>query len=395
MTNTRADITLDIAIVGGGIAGLWLLDRLRTQGVSAALFSQGPLGAGQTIASQGMIHGGIKYTLNGALNDASQTIATMPERWRRCLAGTGEVDLSRSRVLSDNFYLWSTGSIGKLAAFFASRAVQGRITAVANAKRPALLQHQDFRGAVYRLAEQVIDVPGLLANLAANNRAHIFQAETPVLSHNSSGEIQLHSNGQSISAKQWVLTAGSGNAALLSGLGSGLPAMQLRPLKQVVVRHQHPHAIYGHCLGASITPRISFSSHPAADGSMVWYLGGALAEKGAELSDDRLMTLARQELDSVFPWLDFSAAEFSTLSIDRAEPRQADGNRPDDAFAEKAPGLDSVIVAWPTKLALAPLLADKILGLLHTSGSQNPDALTSLAHHFPHPLVASLPWETN
>src|SRR5690606_494319 len=108
------------------------------------------------------------------------------------------------------------------------------------------------------------------------------------------------SNGQSISAKQWVLTAGSGNAALLAGLGSQLPAMQLRPLKQVVVRHQHPHAIYGHCLGASITPRISISSHPAADGSMTWYLGGALAEKGAELNDDRLIALAREELNAVF-----------------------------------------------------------------------------------------------
>src|SRR5690606_5323688 len=130
MSNTSPTINLDIAIIGGGIAGLWLLDRLRTCGYNAALFTQGALGAGQTIASQGMIHGGIKYTLGGAVNDASQTIASMPTLWRQCLAGTGEVDLTRTLVLSDDFYLWSTTARGSLATFFASRAVRGRITPV-------------------------------------------------------------------------------------------------------------------------------------------------------------------------------------------------------------------------------------------------------------------------
>src|SRR5665213_2066743 len=52
--------TADIAIFGGGIAGLWLLNRLRTAGYSALLFESGALGGGQTNKAQGIIHGGMK-----------------------------------------------------------------------------------------------------------------------------------------------------------------------------------------------------------------------------------------------------------------------------------------------------------------------------------------------
>ncbi|HEB27268.1 MAG TPA: FAD-dependent oxidoreductase, partial [Porticoccus sp.] len=91
---------VDIAIIGGGIAGLWLLNRLCNDGYNAVLFEQDDLGGAQTIASQGMIHGGIKYALGGALTGASEAIADMPDHWRRCLNGEGDVDLSQAKVLS-------------------------------------------------------------------------------------------------------------------------------------------------------------------------------------------------------------------------------------------------------------------------------------------------------
>ncbi|MDF1622160.1 MAG: FAD-dependent oxidoreductase, partial [Pseudohongiella nitratireducens] len=57
-----------ITIVGGGIAGLWLLNRLCLAGYDAILLDKGGLGSGQTLASQGIIHGGLKYALNGILD---------------------------------------------------------------------------------------------------------------------------------------------------------------------------------------------------------------------------------------------------------------------------------------------------------------------------------------
>ena len=47
----------DLAIVGGGIAGLWTLHRALAAGYNAVLFEAADLGGIQSLASQGMIHG--------------------------------------------------------------------------------------------------------------------------------------------------------------------------------------------------------------------------------------------------------------------------------------------------------------------------------------------------
>ena len=56
----RVNLQVDIAIFGGGVAGLWLLNRLRKAGYQAILLEADRLGAGQTRYAQGIIHGGTK-----------------------------------------------------------------------------------------------------------------------------------------------------------------------------------------------------------------------------------------------------------------------------------------------------------------------------------------------
>ena len=71
MTNhySKRDSTrIDVAIIGGGIAGTWLLRLLSQKGYNAILLEQNELGCGQTLASQGMVHGGLKYALTGLLS---------------------------------------------------------------------------------------------------------------------------------------------------------------------------------------------------------------------------------------------------------------------------------------------------------------------------------------
>ena len=124
-------IVCDIAIIGGGIAGLWLLNRLANQGFNVILFEKNSLGGDQTVASQGMIHGGMKYTLNGALTGASEAISEMPSYWQKCIDGEGEVDLKGAKKLSNHFYMWSSKSIlSKMTTFLASKAIRGRINKV-------------------------------------------------------------------------------------------------------------------------------------------------------------------------------------------------------------------------------------------------------------------------
>lgn len=400
------NLQLDTVVIGGGIAGLWLANRLKLAGYSVALLEQKALGSEQTIASQGMIHGGMKYTLSGALTGASESIAEMPQHWRNCLCGEGDVDLRNTRILSDHFFLWSDDSItAKLTSFFASKTIRGRVDSVSDDRRPPLLRHADFSGNLYKLSDIVLDVHSLLTNLAQNIEGQVFLIDwsQAQLLKDSHGKIslKLHHNQQviEIQAQRFIFSAGKGNADLLNQLGIASPAMQLRPLHQVLVKHSHPFTFYGHCLGSETTPRITISSHRLSEQEWVWYLGGALAEKGVNMDAEQLINEAQRELGELLPWLDFSAAEWATLPVTRAEPLQPQRKRPDNAFVAAATGSSNLLVAWPTKLTLAPNLANQVLGLLDGAGLTpgtpfaGQETLALLRKWLPAPPIATTPWQ--
>jgi glycerol-3-phosphate dehydrogenase len=392
-------INVDITLIGGGIAGLWLLNRLRALGYNAILFEQNRLGGAQTIASQGMIHGGMKYTLGGAFTKLSETIANMPSHWRSCLAGQGDVDLSRAQVLSDQMYLWSSASIGsKLATFFASRATQSRVKAVVKHERPAVFQDKAFNGKLYRLEEIVVDVPSVVSVLAENYREAIFkidwqQAKFVRASEGGVEALQINHAGhlKTIQSQRFIFAAGEGNENLLQQLSMTQPEMQRRPLHQVLVKHDYPHPLYAHCIGTSPIPRLTVSSHATSDGKWIWYLGGGLATKGVEQTESKLLATAKQELKDLFSWIDLNQAQWACLRINRAEPSQHDLMLPDVAFAKSC---DNVIVVWPTKLTLSPNLATEVVGLLRQQQVSPRYPGLNLLASLPRPKVAQPVWES-
>src|SRR5690606_21481050 len=136
------------------------------------------LGGGQTIRSQGIIHGGTKYALHGALTSASNAIADMPARWRACLAGGGEIDLSSARILSEHHHMLSKAQLAsKLTTFFASKAVRGRIDALKETERPEAFQDRRFKGNLYALNELVLDVPSVVRALVEPFQDSIYQLD--------------------------------------------------------------------------------------------------------------------------------------------------------------------------------------------------------------------------
>jgi glycerol-3-phosphate dehydrogenase len=383
-------LSTDILIVGGGIAGLWLNARLRRQGFATLLVENASLGGGQSVKSQGIIHGGAKYALHGALTGASEAIADMPRRWREALAGSGELDLSGVRLLSDAHYLWSPGSLaGNITSFFASKAVRGRVDQVKGEQLPPALQHPKFRGKVYRLAELVLDVPSLIARLAELAGDGLLAAESIAPLHQQGALVGLIVDGREIRAQRIVLSAGSGNAALLAALGLTQPAQQLRPLHMVLVKGPTLKPLYAHCLGGGPKPRVTVTTHPAADGEWVWYLGGDLAEADGVARDQAAqIKAAQQEIGALLPWVDLSSARWATLRVERAEPAQSGLVRPDNAFlAEQG----QLLVGWPTKLALAPDFADRVLAALDRDGIQ--PATHAPLPALPRPAVARPAWE--
>ena len=380
-------VKLDIAIVGGGIAGLWLLARLRERGYGAVLVESQQLGSGQTLCAQGIIHGGAKYSLHGSLSASAQAIAGMPTLWRRCLSGAGEVDLREARLLAEHQYLWATQvPTSRIAAFFASKLMQSRMEKVA-ADLPIVLQHPQFRGAVYRLDEPIIDVASVLAALAHRYRDALLFSPEPVIPA-VDGTITLHHPDQSpltLFPACLVFTAGAGNAKL------PWAAQQLRPLHMVMARGANlPGPLYAHCLGASDTPRLTVTSHDDAQGRLIWFLGGGLAETGVQRNREEQIQFARQELTALLPWVDWNAVQLATFIVERAEAQQPGGVRP-ASFSLRREG--RMIAAWPTKLALAPLLAEQLEEQVRTLDVQpHPVDWCALAH-WPRPNITVSPWD--
>ena len=355
-------MNVDVLIVGGGIAGLWLLAELRAAGVNALLATD-ELGKGQTIASQGIIHGGTKYALTGKLTGATLAIGDMPRIWRSALNGEGAVDFKRVNILTESQLLWTSGGIGsRLTGFFASKAMKSRMEAVPNHAYPELFQTDAFHGGLYRLDEPVLDVPSLLMALREQLAEALMQVDV------ARSRLRLRDGKYyyeavlpdgtvvDVMAQQIVLTAGAGNEALLASTAIS-QRMQRRPLQMVMMRGDMP-MVYAHALGMSDKPRATITSHKDSQGKTVWYIGGQPAEQGVGKPPSEVIAATRHELAELLPWVDFSDTEWATWDVDRAEMAQSDGGRPDQ------PGVthvENVIVAWPTKLAFAPMLARQLL----------------------------------
>jgi glycerol-3-phosphate dehydrogenase len=372
----------DIVIFGGGIAGLWLLATLRERGYHAVLFEKTATGTGQTLASQGIIHGGLKYALGGALSGASQAIATMPARWRSMLQFSasetrepGDLDLSAVQVLSDHYYMWSDGSFrSRLKNFLGSKSLRGRVTPVAGDDYPEFFANAPGdRGSLYRLPDFVVDTPSLLAALSSAHREAIYHTGDYEVDFTRAADgtvacchLQNDEHSLAISAQRFIFAAGEGNQQLLDLAGIDTIRSQVRPLHMVYLSKADLPAVYLHCIGSdfSLTPQLTITSHTRLDGTPVWYLGGELAEAGVNRDAAEQIAAAQEQLGRLFPWLDVQGAEWQSFRINRAEPAHSSNARPDDAFLGN---VANTHVVWPTKLTLTPALADRAIALLQES----------------------------
>lgn len=396
-------LELDTVIFGGGAAGLWTFDALRQHGVSALLLEAHELGRGQTIASQGIIHGGLKYSLSGLLNPSVRSIRDMPDRWRRSLAGETTPNLTQTRLRAEYCHLWDTGSLsGRLGMLGAKTGLRVKPVTVESHARPEALA--PCPGTVARLDEQVVDPISFLADLSGQHRQHILRVDAAggvEFTHGDDGGVCLirllnPTTGEplDLAPRNVVLTAGEGNESLREMLRLKTNAMQRRPLHMIMARGPLP-PLNAHCVQGTTT-RLTITTAVDVIGRTVWQIGGQIAEDGVERSVNEQIQCAQREFDILLPHIDRSAVEWTTYRVDRAEAA-ASGSRPEDISVMRE---HNVYTAWPTKLALVPKLADEIVRSLHEVIEEHPKRSTENAEHFldllqrwPKPNIALPPWE--
>ena len=397
---TAVEITTDAVILGGGIAGLWLLNRLRNAGYDCYLLESKALGQGQSIASQGIIHGGLKYALDGNLSAAAQAIATMPARWRDCLAAKGDIDLSGCRILHDHYYMWSDGGLrSRLKTFLGSKSLRGRVDAIDASEAPTFFQQQKLAGSLYRLPDFVIDTRSLLQTLSTAQADRLLRIDAGSLQlscTSSSPTAQLRvQSGESLlqfSAQQIVACAGEGNAGLMTNAGFKAAMAQCRPLHMVMVKSPALPELFVHCIGDSfsLTPRLTLTSHSCDDGDRVWYLGGELAETGLSRSGPVQIQAAQQLLEELFPGVVPGAGKWASFTINRAEGKTAGQHRPDSVVVRSE---NRFMVAWPTKFTLSPAMADEVLSMFATRKIVPGKHTSAIDVEVQRPSVAQAPWE--
>ncbi len=370
----------DIIIFGGGIAGLFIANRLQRAGYNLLLIEKDSLGGVQTLASQGMIHGGQKYTLQGRVTTAASSIAAMPERWDACFEGVGEVDLSGVKFLSETQVMFPAGSLlSAMTVFAAAKTVNGKTRKLPRKFFPDVLR----RGPVYEMQEKVLEVKSLIAALAKNLQGRILKgAPQEIL---PDGQVAVA--GIALQAQVIIFTAGTGNEMALKMLRVPELLTQRRPLRQIMVRPM-PQALYGHGIVGAPKPRVTVTSHPDGTGGYVWYLGGNIAEQSAPLSKDEALHFAKKEMQEIFPAIDWSQKEWASWYGDRAEPLDSEGRLPSGPCIQQR---GKVLIAWPAKLTFVPALADNIFSWLKKSGIQ-PSPVTP-PPDLPAADIGLYPWE--
>lgn len=392
-------IKTDILIFGGGIAGLWLLNRLRNAGYSALLLEQDRLGGQESINANGIIHGGLKFGLAAMLRDI-EDLDDMPALWRDCIAGQGDLNLSSVKVLAQHQYIWSEASLAARATtFFASRFITGQVESAEGASRPDILQDSAFSGSVYRLSDLVIDMPSLIQRLASAYKNCIYKV-SPQNCHietddrHNTTAVFITAAGLEplrIHPERVILAGGQGNAALLDDLGRREPAMERRTVHMTLLKRPQLPSFHAHCLGTSRNPRLTITTHPTRDGEKVWYIGGEVADEGA-LRDERLqIEKVQKELKELLPWVDLRGGRYKTVKLDRILPAGDHFFRPDHAFVEQH---GNNIVAWPCKITLAPNLGRQLLALLEKDNFQPRHPQPEEALPLLYPEIGTPVWET-
>lgn len=352
--------TPDIVIFGAGIAGLWAFHALKRLGYDVLLLEKNAIGKGQTIAAQGIIHSGLKFTLAGKINPLAARISKMPDIWRACLNGEGPVDLRGVKINTPSqSLLIPAGFMGGITNIITQKTFGDRVKKLSPDSWPADLKKSGFSGSIIAMAEMVLDVPSILQTLA--------KPYQECIRHYDGAEPFAFLKNHGISPKKIIFTTAADNARIAAAHqhDKGLQ-VQHRPLMQAMMIPA-PFPLFAHFIGTSDKPVATITTHTARNGDLIWYFGAGVAEHPKETPPTEIFARARAALKTYLPQLDVTEARWAVLPIDRVEGKsKTDHWLPDTPTIHRA---GDVLYAWPTKLTFAPLLSDMLLEALDLTPS--------------------------
>lgn len=343
--------SVDLVIVGAGIAGLWANHYFKRKGYDCLLLENNAIAHGQTIAAQGIIHSGLKFSLAGKVNTLAHHISKMPDIWRACLIGNGPVNASGCAINAQSqMLLIPSGIVGGITKVVTQKLLGNSVYEIHKNDWPQELQSSGFNGSAISMNELVIDIPSLTAALAEpyKNSIRKYNGNDPI------AFLESHK----ITAKKVIFTSAQSNHDLAKAYqnDSGLQT-QIRPLLQGLIKNA-PFPLFAHLVGTSEKPVMTITTHKHSDGSLIWYLGASVAERSKDTAPNTVYADVRKALKNYLPNINPDNFEWATFPIDRIEGKSnSDGWMPDTPTIHKG---QSHYYCWPTKLTFAPLLSEML-----------------------------------
>lgn len=338
----------DYLIVGAGIQGLVLVDRMRALGLNVCCVERAPtVGSAQTLRSQFYIHRGHFYTeqeLIGQLNNSYWL-------WQSMVRRLGV------RIRSSDSYV---GFVGDSTPWTEAWDAEGVPYTRASANTGALQGHrmQD----VFTFPHMLVDGHEFIAKLTHINRHHIRFGELSTFKH-AGRHYRFTLNGEAMSTRKIIVCAGAGTNAVLDSI-EGLEhdvTVQTRVCQVLVLRDGVPNQ-------SVLVPDAQMFIAPqyAPDGSPVLlYTYGTDPVHSEETCRLDVGRFARQldTLRNTLPALGQAASEGSFYLASKTESAAlGKGLRPNKAFVERLS--EDVLCVLPTKLSLTINAADKVIGMV-------------------------------
>ncbi len=347
--------SVDIVIFGAGIAGLWTFNRLKSMGYDVLLLEKKEIGCGQTIASQGIIHSGLKFAIAGKVSNLAQSISAMPLKWRAALKGEDDVDLSNAKTIANSqLLLIPKGMLGGITKVVTQKILGKSVHEIPKNDWPEEIKKSGFQGSVVFMNEIVLDMPSVIKGLAEPYKDAIRK-----ISDSDSADPLEFLKKHNINAKKIIFTSATQNHQIASKNNNdkGLQT-QTRPLLMGMMKNA-PYPLFAHCIGKTEKPVVTITSHKDKNGDLIWYLGALVAEREKDDNPKKVYKAAIKAFKHYLPNIDTKNMLWASLPIDRSEGKsKTDGWMPDTPTIHHA---DNILYCWPTKMTFAPMLGDMIV----------------------------------
>lgn len=355
---------LDVLVIGGGIQGIWTLNKLTKSGYSVILITNSLLGNGQTFDSQLYKHRGHFY--NNV--EMAQHLKETDQEWNELVTSS-----KISKTQDQAFLGFHPEDAGKWRSTWDQAGLDYSLIDLQEIPQ-AFKEGELKRGLFYHTNESCLNGRELVGKLAEPVKGLIFHGQITRFeaTHGQVKGVHAVIDGQkyAFTPKYVVLTAGCGNQDLLHQITKDEPELFHKTQGIQQLRRCQVLCLKGKNLPSTtcLFPGLQlFVGCRQVEGENIWLVTYGFDDPieldvNSEIPlDQKRLQRSIKQLQRVIPDILNRDLDFAIYPAVKAESKAlGSGFRPNDVFVDNC-GLNNVLTVYPTKLSLVPRSTTKIV----------------------------------